>query len=563
MQQLPEDDPDRTEELDETLFLSPSDRPLQGPVTLAVVREGVVLRDRYLLGAPVANTGQSIVFAARDLLRDSDHGEAVELAVKVLAESRRQMPHAIARLKREFRQTQSLRHPGVVRMYDLDREFDTWFITMERLEGVSLKRRLDGDGGPLNTAEALRIAFACADVLEFAHSQGTPHGDFKPGNVFIEHGGAVRVLDFGTAPDIFAEFSEVAVEEGQIPRAATRAYASPEVLDGQAAEARDDIFSFACVVYEMLAGRHPFGRVPSNRARNESTPVEPLPQLTPEQNAQLLRGLAWTREARPGSASELIASILKPPVPPTAAQPAAVDAPVTLPPPRSPARWGLWLGAAAIVAIAGGWMLYTAHHDNVPAPSRPKPTPIVRPETPPPERAASPVALPVNIADPPAATATDATATDAAATDAAATDATATDAAATDAAATGAAATEEKPLPTPRSPKPRVRIADAQVFATEGAPSAVIVLQREGDRTQPIQVSWKETGGSADVGQDFGGATQGVVRFRPGQTSRALYIPLIDDTETETQELFTVTLSSRTADLGGDTTITVTIDDND
>ncbi|MDH5175073.1 MAG: protein kinase [Gammaproteobacteria bacterium] len=534
MQRPPHDDPDRTEELDETLFPSPSDRPLQGPVTLAEVRQGVVLRDRYWLGAPIANTGQSIVFAARDLLREPDHGEAVELAVKVLAESRRQMPYAIARLKREFRQTQSLRHPGVVRMYDLDRELDTWFITMERLEGVSLKRRLDGDGTPLNTAEALRIAFACADVLEFAHNQGTPHGDFKPGNVFIENGGAVRVLDFGTAPDIFAEFSEVAADEGQIPRAATRAYASPQVLDGQAAEARDDIFSFACVVYEMLAGRHPFGRVPSNWARNESTPVEPLPQLTPEQNAQLLRGLAWTREARPGSASELIQSILKPPVPPTAAQLAAVAAPETLPPsPRSPARWGLWLGAAAIVAIAGWWMFYTAQHENVSAGLRPKPTPIIRPATPPPERAAIGVALPANAADPPAAAVSDAT------------------------------PTEEKPRPTPRRPKPRVRIADALVFATEGAPSAVIVLQRDGDRTQPVEVSWKATGGSAHVGQDFDGPTQGVVKFRSGQTSRALYIPLIDDTETETQEFVTIMLSSRTADLGGNTKIKVTIGDND
>lgn len=544
--QTPDDDQDRTEELDETLFPSPSDRPLQGPVSMAVVRQGVVLRDRYLLGAPIANTGQSIVFAARDMLREPGEGEAIELAVKVLSEPRRQMPYAIARLKREFRQTQSLRHPGVVRMYDLDRELDTWFITMERLEGMSLKRRLErGLERPMNTAEALKIAFACADVLEFAHGQGTPHGDFKPGNVFLEPGGGVRVLDFGTAPDVFADSSEVAADEGQIPRAATRAYASPEVLDGQPAEPRDDIYSFACVVYEMLAGRHPFDRVPANRARDETRQVEPIAQLTPEQNAELRKGLAWTRDARPASAAQFMQSLLKPPAAQTAAQMAAAAASVTLPPPpSSPTRWGLWLGVAALVAVVGWWMFYAAQHSSVAASRQSRPAPIApapasAPPAPTPTPAEASASLPVIAADDPAVEP------------------------AVPVAESPAPAVEKPSRPPPQKPRASVRVANALVFVTEGAPAAALVLQRDGDRMMSFDVAWTITDGSAHSGQDFDGPAEGVVKFRSGQTSRALYIPLVNDAATELQEYFTVTLSSKSADFGANPKITVTIDDDD
>ncbi|HEX6572260.1 MAG TPA: serine/threonine-protein kinase, partial [Steroidobacteraceae bacterium] len=236
------------------------------PATQVELRRGSVLRDRYVLGEPVGSGGMSIVFRARDLRRDaSDAGDTYGIAIKVLRQEMRASGAANARLKREFRQTQALRHPGIVRMFDLDCDGDTWFITMERLVGTSLDARLKQlPAMPIDMADAMRIASACADVLAFAHQQGVLHGDFKPGNVFLEDGGTVKVLDFGAAP---ASLQSAAADRGPVPRAATRAYASPEVLAGEAAEPRDDVFSLACVLYELLSGRHPFGRLPANKAR--------------------------------------------------------------------------------------------------------------------------------------------------------------------------------------------------------------------------------------------------------------------------------------------------------
>ena len=219
-----DDDIDRTEELEE---FHPTLVPARSvavtvPAAVAQVREGAILRDRYVLGASLAESGRSIVFAAQDLRRDAGAGESSDVAIKLLSEDQRPSTAAVARLKREFRQTQALRHPGAVRMYDLDCDRDTWFITMERLHGVSLKRRLEREPGrALNTAEAFRIAFACADVLDYAHQHGTPHGDFKPGNVFLDESGAVKVLDFGAAAEISRTTAEADPDAGAIPRSAS------------------------------------------------------------------------------------------------------------------------------------------------------------------------------------------------------------------------------------------------------------------------------------------------------------------------------------------------------
>jgi serine/threonine protein kinase len=539
-----DDDIDRTEELEE---FHPTLVPARSvavtvPAAVAQVREGAILRDRYVLGASLAESGRSIVFAAQDLRRDAGAGESSDVAIKLLSEDQRPSTAAVARLKREFRQTQALRHPGAVRMYDLDCDRDTWFITMERLHGVSLKRRLEREPGrALNTAEAFRIAFACADVLDYAHQHGTPHGDFKPGNVFLDESGAVKVLDFGAAAEISRTTAEADPDAGAIPRSATRSYASPEVLDGLAPEPRDDVFSFACVVYAMLAGRHPFDRVPANDARDASREAPPLPQLAPAQNAALLKGLAWVRAERPGSAQALMQSVLKADVAAAIVSPEPASVPSSTQARSRPLRWPAWL-LAAVVLGAGLWFAFHAAERNhevaavSKAPAEAAPAPVqLEPAVP---ALAAPAVTPRSV--PAKATASaDPTKRE-----------------------VPSATKSSQPAPAVRE-KVRISADSPSITVSEGAPSAVILLRREGDRSAPVQVTWRLVDGSARAGQDFEGPTKGTVRIPAGQTSRALYIPLVNDEARELQEFFTLSLVPRSAALGQNRKVTITIDDDD
>ena len=336
------------------------------------LRPGLVLRDRYLLGAAVARGGQSIVFRARDLRRDVADGDEAEVAIKVLRDDRTS-PAAVARLRREVRQTQALHLPGVVRMFDLDCDRGTWFIIMELLEGVSLRTRLmRGMTQPLSATEALRIASVCAGVLSHAHRRGIVHGDFKPGNVFLEEpGDGVRVLDFGAAADIHPAPPRGTLDLETVSAATTRTYASPEVLQGLPADPRDDLFSLACVTYEMLAGRHPFGWVPANEARARALEVAPLEGLSPVQNAALARGLAWTRDGRPATVAAWLDALV-PPRLQDASPGAAAGAATTVAPRAFP--WGrAALGAVALLALLLGlvtWQSRTSPDGAVPATQR-------------------------------------------------------------------------------------------------------------------------------------------------------------------------------------------------
>lgn len=530
MQYALDNDTDRTEELDESLETSSAERAAfsSTPADVVQVAEGAVLRDRYLLDVLLADSGRSLVYAGRDLRRDAT--DAFEVAIKILGERQRHSPAAVARLKREFRQTQVLRHPGVVRMLDLDCDRDTWFITMERLEGVSLKARLAWEShGTLNTAEAIRIGYACSDVLDHAHQLGLVHGDFKPGNVFIEANGNVRVLDFGSAPDAATATSESAANRDAIPRVATRTYASTEVLGGLTPTPRDDVFSFACVLYEMLAGHHPFDRVPSNEARDAALDAAPLPQLSAAQNAALSRGLAWTRAERPASTHVLMQSILNADGPVAVEpEPALPDPPILAP--RRKLGWPVWLGVGALI-VAALWIVFFAGEDNdevatVVAEEPAPPTPVVEPP--------KPIVRETVAAPPPVMPAAEAP-----------------------------AAVEPAPAPVVARPKVRIDADSVSVHVAEGAPSAVILLNRTGDKSVPVQVAWRLTDGSAVVGKDYGAPKKGVVKLLAGQTSRALYIPLLSDQEQEGPESFTVSLSSSSATLGKNRKITVTIDDDD
>ena len=159
-----------------------------------------------------------------------------------------------ARLKQEARAAAALSHPSIATIYALEEIGEQIFISSEFLEGRTLRREVES--GPLSEARALEVARPIAAGLQHAHERGIVHRDLKPENIMVTVSGAVKILDFG-----LAQFEDPSVtrltEAGVI--AGTPPYMAPEQLLGKQTSARTDQFAFGVMLYEMLAGRHPFG----------------------------------------------------------------------------------------------------------------------------------------------------------------------------------------------------------------------------------------------------------------------------------------------------------------
>ena len=266
----------------------------------ALVTSGGVLRERYVLETQLGNGGTATVFRAVDLRRDAASADGHRVAIKLLRPELRDRPQNIARLQREFRQTRSIVHPNVVRFHDLDCDRGSWFIVMELLTGETLGpclRRSAPQG--LRKAEALRIALAVGEALTHAHANGITHGDVKPDNIYLTTSGEVRVLDFGVAPESTVGAAAVDAPAKPVVAAATRVYASPEVLSGDDPQPRDDVFSLACVIYEMLAGFHPYGRRGADIAQRAHLSPAPVAALDSGRQETLAAALDMSRAARP------------------------------------------------------------------------------------------------------------------------------------------------------------------------------------------------------------------------------------------------------------------------
>jgi serine/threonine protein kinase len=513
------------------------------------LRPGVVLHDRYVLGEAIARGGQSILFRAHVLQDDGSVDATRPIAIKVLKDANPPAA-AIARLKREFRQTALLRHPGVADMFDFGCDRGTWFIAMELLEGMSLRTRLNRVATqPLGRSEALEIIAACGAVLDRAHRQGFAHGDVKPGNLFLHENGGVKVLDFGTAHDVHPAPPALTLEEaGAVSAAVTRTYASPELLEGLAVDPRDDVFSLACVAYEMLAGRHPFSRVPADEARGRAMEAMPVVGLTPRQNAALASGLAWSRRRRPSSMQTWLDALLdeRPTVQAKSARTTGSLAPAEW----LPWRWiGAVAAAATLLFAVIWWTSRSTDQRTIVTKNEPIPLPQESP-----------------VRDAPSAVASQSL---------------------NDAAGPLASTGPAFPVPlaqstnetmNAKSPEPgdvarparaltpdRVRIeaGTRSIRISEGAPVAAVVLRRSGNPRVPVTVTWQLQDGSALDGEDFSTPAERSARFASGQTTRAIYVPLVNDDQPEAEEHFSLTLKSRAAAIDDASPVTITILDDD
>jgi serine/threonine protein kinase len=269
---------------------------------------GSVINNRFVLEESIGTGGMGTVFKARDLRKVEAQDRNPHVAIKVLNEEFRRHPQALQALQRESRKTQKLAHPNIVTVYDFDREGANVYMVMELLEGEPLDRLVKrNDGLGLGVKEALRLTQGICRAMTYAHEQGIVHADFKPANAFLTRDNVIKVLDFGIARAV--KHSEqvsgvMTVFDPGTLGALTPAYAGCEVIEGEEADARDDIYAIACVAYELIAGRHPFERLSAAQARDAGVIPEPPPGLSKRQWRTLRRGLSFRREQRPKSVPE-------------------------------------------------------------------------------------------------------------------------------------------------------------------------------------------------------------------------------------------------------------------
>ena len=263
---------------------------------------GTLLGGRYLLERVLGEGGMGVVYYASD---QEVKGEF--FAIKVLKPAIREYPEALVLLREEVRRTRSLGHPNIVGVYSLNSDRASVYMIMEYLEGKTVGELIDesfGRGMPFRRAWPL-IDDMCA-ALAYAHDQSIIHSDIKTSNIFIMFGGKAKLLDFGIARAARGRRNRPnTVGLGAL----TPTYASCEMLEGREPDARDDIYSLACVIYEMLSGRHPFGDQTAVEARDGKRIPAPLDSLSSAQNAALARALAFDREKRTASVEALLAGL--------------------------------------------------------------------------------------------------------------------------------------------------------------------------------------------------------------------------------------------------------------
>ena len=269
------------------------------------------LSDRYELGEILGFGGMSEVHLARDLRLHRD------VAVKVLRADLARDPSFYLRFRREAQNAAALNHPAIVAVYDTG-EAETPngplpYIVMEYVEGVTLRDIVHNDG-PMPPQRAIEtIADAC-QALNFSHQHGTIHRDVKPANIMISKAGAVKVMDFGIARALADAGNPVTQTAAVI---GTAQYLSPEQARGVKVDARSDVYSLGCVLYEMLTGEPPFVGDSAVAVAYQHVREDPVPPserhsgISPELDAVVLKALAKNPENRYQTAAEMRTDLVK------------------------------------------------------------------------------------------------------------------------------------------------------------------------------------------------------------------------------------------------------------
>lgn len=267
--------------------------------------------DRYELGETLGFGGMSEVHLARDLLLHRD------VAIKVLRADLARDPTFYLRFRREAQNAAALNHPTIVQVFDTGEattpEGPLPYIVMEFVDGETLRDVLRAEGH-VKPRQAMTWIADVAAALHFSHQNGIVHRDVKPANVMIDKSGAVKVMDFGIAR-VLADTGNSVTQTAAV--IGTAQYLSPEQARGESVDARSDVYSLGCVLFELLTGEPPFtGDSPVAVAyqhvrEDPPTPSSVLAGVPPELDSVVLKAMSKNPANRYQSAAEMRSDLMK------------------------------------------------------------------------------------------------------------------------------------------------------------------------------------------------------------------------------------------------------------
>jgi serine/threonine-protein kinase len=288
-------------------FFCPRDGTALRPKTKGQDLVGRTVAGRYRIVQRLGQGGMGQVYRAEHVRMGSS------CAIKIMNPALEQDPEAMGRFAREATHASRIDHPNVARVHDFgETEDGLLFIAMEFVEGETLSAILEREGA-MEAARAAGIAWQVADALSAAHSLGTVHRDIKPDNIIVKRQAdgteLAKIVDFGIARAIEVAESEQVTRAGFV--VGNPKYMSPEQLTGEPVDARTDLYSLGCVLYELLAGRSAFSAtsgpamLTKRLTEPPPSPRERQPRVPPALDAIVIRAMARDPAARFGSAVEL------------------------------------------------------------------------------------------------------------------------------------------------------------------------------------------------------------------------------------------------------------------
>jgi serine/threonine-protein kinase len=302
-----------------------------------------VLAGRYEVGELIGRGGMAEVHIGYD------NRLSRTVAIKVLRSDLARDATFQARFRREAQSSAALNHPSIVAVYDTGEEqvatpsgqhITVPFIVMEYVEGHTVRSLISG-GDPVPIEEAVEIVVGVLSALEYSHREGIVHRDIKPGNIMLTPTGQVKVMDFGIAramTDSAATMTQTHAVVG------TAQYLSPEQARGEVVDARSDLYSTGCLLYELLTGQPPFtgdsalAVAYQHVGETPKTPSSVAPDIPEVLDRVVLKALAKDRNDRYSDAAHMRADLL------AAVRGGRVEAPAT-------AVWGVAGAAAGATAV--------------------------------------------------------------------------------------------------------------------------------------------------------------------------------------------------------------------
>ncbi len=507
-----------------------------------------ILRQRYELLELISSNTTGTVYRALDRQREHLPHDARYVAVKVVSPGEASFVASPADIQQGFYRAQSLAHPNIRRVFDIDHDGDTCFTVMELLHGERLSTLLQHfNGRPIPWNYARNILCGVGAALVYAHDHGVIHGDLQPQNVMITHAGEVKVLELGFVPPYRPE-PWISDEAAPATLHSETRYLRIGRTDALESLPSDDLFSFACIAYELLSGRHPYDGQSDTLAKAQGRRPARSARFNQHQWHVLQRALLLKRDDRKISIRELLVGLGCEQAPLPLASPATLlvkrtDRPPWLQPALLAAVSLLVVGLVAYVfapSLLGKSLQLGGATSLTEKAAAGQPHTTIAGADSPVESVKSTHALTTAAPDDalPAVSSIDSTSP-------------AIGAATTSSGTAISTVSIQMPdIPSALNTKEAIATTRAEsvafsrdsFMASEGEGAASAVIRRSGRIDTALRVRWSLIGDSATPGEDYADIGSAIAEIPAGEREYILMIPLAADAVRENTELFTVKL---------------------